>query len=619
MVELCKRREVRLLEAERKIRNTEMCGIAGFFEGDIETEELKSMISQLRHRGPDGFGLYHKDGIGLAHARLSIIDLNGGFQPIHNEDKTIWIVFNGEIFNYIELRFNLELLGHKFYTRTDTEVIVHAYEEWGETAFSQFNGQFSFALWNERRKEGYLVRDRVGIQPLFFTARNQGMYFASEIKSLLAICKFNEGLDRDQIANILTFWTTAPGQTVFKNIFELHPGHYLKYNWGGSLQIKEYWNHEYSTEREGNAYEIYKKLADACKIRLRSDVPVGAYLSGGLDSSIIASMVKTHFNNDLHTFSIEFEDGKFDESSYQRLVAKELGVKHTRFKCSQEDIAGAFETVIHHTEKPVMRTAPVPLYLLSKRVREEGYSVVLTGEGADEVFGGYDIFRENYVRRYIREHGDTENSRKLLLQLYPWMKDRISGSPSFLRKFFDSDIPSSSPYFSHEPRWRTSSKASKFFAEGMPSPSGFDDFAERFAVPEGATSLQKAQYLEFHTLFNGYLISSQGDRMLMANGVEGRFPFLDPNVINYANSMRDNSKISGMNEKFILKKMARDLIPNQVIDRKKQPYMAPDGSSFVNQFTTVDYVNEVLSPNTVADYGQPLKKEVRERKRQWIP
>lgn len=591
-----------------------MCGVAGFFNASETTETLKSMISQLRHRGPDGFGCFHRNNTGLAHARLSIIDLAGGFQPIHNEDETVWVVFNGEIFNYIELRDILEERGHRFYTTSDTEVIVHAYEEFGTSAFRLFNGQFAFALWDEKKETGYLVRDRVGIQPLFYALKD-GLYFGSEIKSLLTVSGLNKGLNKEQLANVLTFWTTAPGQTVFNGIFELHSGHYIEFSSKDKFHIVEYWNHHYRTMNIGKPEEVFNDIKDSTEIRLRSDVPVGAYLSGGLDSTITVSMVKKYFNNDLRTFSIEFEDKQFDESEYQQAVVKELGVNHTSFKCTNEDVADAFEKVIYHTEKPILRTAPVPMYLLSKRVREEGYKVVLTGEGADEVFAGYDIFRENYVRRYIRTHGDTEQSRNLLLQLYPWMGDRISKSSAFLKQFFDSDVPLHFDCFSHEPRWRTTSKTNKFFAEGMPSPLMMEEFAMMFNVPVEATPLQRAQYLEFHTLFNGYLISSQGDRMLMANGVEGRFPFLDPMVINNANERHDSDKLKGMNEKHILKQMARGLIPDIVLNRKKQPYMAPDGQCFVGD-RCPEYVNDVLSPESLKNFGyfDPKKVQILRKK-----
>ncbi len=602
-----------------------MCGIAGYF-GNNDVELLKSMISQLRHRGPDGFGFYNKNGVGLAHARLSIIDLKGGFQPIHNEDKTVWVVFNGEIFNYIELRQELVQKGHTFYTTSDTEVIVHLYEEYGADMVKRLNGQFAIALWNETTRHAYLFRDRVGIQPLYYGIDRRGdVYFGSEIKALLANPELRKGLNSSQIANVFTFWTTLPGDTVFEGIYELRPGHYFKFA-DNDYQDVEYWDHEYHQGyMDESAYSglMYETLKRAVEIRLRSDVPVGAYLSGGIDSSVITSMISKHFDNDLRTFSIEFNDKIFDESEHQKEVIDHIGVKHTSFKCSKDDVANAFEQVVYHTEKPILRTAPVPMYLLSKMVREEGYKVVLTGEGADEVFAGYDIFRENLVRRLILNDPDEERSKSLLLSLYPWMKDRISKSGSYLKKFFGGGLDDPSvDYFSHEPRWRTTSKSHLFFSGNMRKPD-FEDMSCFFTdkLAELKHPLQKAQYLEFHTLFEGYLISSQGDRMLMGNGVEGRFPFLDPKVVDFGNRLDPRLKLNltpqyDLNEKHLLKRMSRGLIPDSIIERKKQPYMAPDAESFFREGYCNPRVNDVISPESLlkSGYFNPIKVNMLRKK-----
>lgn len=598
-----------------------MCGVSGFFESYETTETLKRMISQLEHRGPDGFGIYRNGLTGLAHARLSIIDLEGGWQPIHNEDKTVWVVFNGEIFNYIELREELEKAGHCFYTNSDTEVIVHAYEQYGSLFVQRLNGQFAIALWDERNKTGFLARDPVGIQPLFYAKEGGSLYFGSEIKSLLPIKKLRKGLNKKELANVFSFWTTSPGNTVFNGIKEVRPGHYIEFSNHKSKEHR-YWSHLYNNVPKDDllaAEEVEQELKRSVELRLRSDVPVAAYLSGGLDSSITTALVRKYFSNDLRTFSIEFEDKVFDESEYQQEVSSSLGTKHTKFRCRNDDIVDVFPDVVFHTEKPILRTAPAPMHILSKHVRENGYKVVLTGEGADEVFGGYDIFRENYVRRFIIRNPDSPHTERLLRDLYPWMGDRITKSTDYLKTFFGS-LKEFVPYFSHEPRWRTTSKSQNFFSGNMPKVDDFSITNPWWDNRAPNDPLQLAQFIEFETLFSGYLISSQGDRMLMSNGVEGRFPFLDPNVIAYGDSLDPKLKLATpfgkMEEKYVLKLMAEGLIPESIVKRKKQPYMAPDGAAFFKNGKAAPYVEELLSNEILLKYGyfNPMKVSLLKKK-----
>jgi len=579
-----------------------MCGIAGYFNQRQDVDLLKNMISQLQHRGPDGYGYFADDRTGLAHARLSIIDLESGAQPIHNEDKSVWVTFNGEIYNYKELRSVLEMDGHKFYTNTDTEVIVHLYEMYGPDFVTYLNGQFAIALWDRNQKVGFLFRDRVGIQPLFWTQHfsNNAVFFGSEVKALLVNPDVNLGLDPTQTANSLAFWSTPPGRSVFKRIWEVKPGHLIKIS-GDDVKEYYYWDHKDSLSTD----DLAPTLTDSVNIRLHnSDVPVAAYLSGGIDSSLIAFLAQDAGVKDLRTFSIGFEDKEFDESGYQQEVVNELGVKHTSFTCTKQDIAANFQNVIYHTEKPIFRTAPVPMFLLSQKVKAAGYKVVLTGEGADEVFAGYDIFRENYVRRMMLEQPDAPITKKLIAQLYPWMKDRMSESEEYISKFFGAGVKDVNvPWFSHDPRWRTAGQIRRFF-DGLGA-NTTEAFAMQFPKLETIENpLERAQYLEFQTLFNGYLISSQGDRMLMANGVEGRFPFLDPRVVDLGNTMFPSEKLhvsrgGTMNEKMCVKRMAYGRIPDSVVFRKKQPYMAPDGACFFEDGKALDFVDNFLT----RDYG----------------
>ncbi|HEY0862317.1 MAG TPA: asparagine synthase (glutamine-hydrolyzing), partial [Pseudoxanthomonas sp.] len=398
-----------------------MCGIAGFSGADVRPDgaraTLERMIHPLAHRGPDGFGFHAEPGAALAHARLSIIDLATGDQPIHNERRTAWTVFNGEIFNYVELRRDLEARGHRFYTHSDTEVIVHLYDRYGDDFVQHLNGQFAIALWDGERRRLVLARDRAGIRPLYHAHRHGRVWFASEVKSLLAVVPECAQLNPRALMQTLTYWAPVDPDTLYEGVQSLPPGCLLSIEADGSQHLRAYWNWEFpdAAETAPSRYpltveqatdELRGLLVDAVRLQLRADVPVGAYLSGGLDSSGIVAVIKGFTDTPVRTFSVAFEDGEFDESEHQQAMVRHLGTDHTTLRCTRRDIGEAFPRLIRHTETPVLRTAPVPLMLLAGSVREHGYKVVLTGEGADEVFGGYDLFKEAKVRRFWARQPD---------------------------------------------------------------------------------------------------------------------------------------------------------------------------------------------------------------------
>lgn len=389
-----------------------MCGIAGIVSlqqgRPPQPDELAAMVQALQHRGPDGNGTHIDGNVGFAHARLSIIDLAGGHQPIHNETRDVWITFNGEIFNHIELRRDLERRGHAFYTHSDTEVIVHLYEQHGDDFVQHLNGQFAIALWDARAKRLVLARDRTGIRPLFHATVNGRLLFASEAKALFAVQGVPRRLDPLALAEVFTFWAPVGSRSVFEGVQSLPPGHIMVMQ-GGKTSTRCYWDWDFPTEpideggRSAGDYadELRELMIDAVRLQLRADVPVGAYLSGGLDSSIITSLIHNFTDTPLRTFSVTFEDDEFDESAHQQQLVDYLGTQHSQVRCTRADIAAAFPRALWHAEAPILRTAPTPLMLLSASVHEQGYKVVLTGEGADEVFGGYDIFKEARVRRFM--------------------------------------------------------------------------------------------------------------------------------------------------------------------------------------------------------------------------
>ncbi|MBN2038781.1 MAG: asparagine synthase (glutamine-hydrolyzing) [Spirochaetes bacterium] len=587
-----------------------MCGIAGIYHTNskrpVEKSVLDKMASTLTHRGPDENGCYVNNNTGIAHTRLSIIDLSGGSQPIFNEDKNLCVVFNGEIFNYIELKDFLEKKGHKFRTHSDTEVIVHAYEEYGKDCFKHFNGQFAIALWNEREKELILARDRVGIRPVYYSSLPDGTFvFASEVKAILKYPGIVPEIDPAGLNQVFTLWVNIPPKTVFKGVHELAPGSFMSVSSKG-ISTNTFWKMQFP---DANDYEdkplsfytgkLKEALYDATTIRLRADVPVAAYLSGGLDSSIITSLVKKYHNNDLITFSVAFSDGKFDERKFQNDMVKYINTDHRVIEATYDNIGSEFSNVVWYSEKPMIRTAPAPLYLLSGLVRDNGIKVVLTGEGADEFFGGYNIFKEDKIRRFWARIPGSKKRPGLLKTLYPYIT-REPKMERFWQSFFKKGLTDTgNKYYSHLIRWNNTSQIKQFFSSR---------YKERFSEDAVFQELDnyidpdidrwhpfcKAQYLEARLFLPGYLLSTQGDRMMMGNSIEGRFPFLDHNVIEFANTIPPEYKMYGLNEKYILKKAFNDILPDPVVYRPKQPYRAPINQCFMRDNLASSMINEEI-------------------------
>src|SRR2546422_6677918 len=597
-----------------------MCGIAGIMNLDgarVEPVLLDRMIGRVRHRGPDDCGVSIDKQVGLAYARLSIIDLVSGQQPMRNEDNTVSIVFNGEIFNYIELRAELLRRGHKFLTQCDTEVILHLYEEKGEECVRDLNGQWAFAIWDRKKQSLFLSRDRLGVSPLFYAVANHAFLFGSEIKSIFALPGVSREIDPVALDQIFPFWVTIPPRTAFEGILELPPGHSMTVH-DGKVTVKRHWTLDYgaSAETAANvpgseeeyAGKLLELLVDATRIRLRADVPVGAYLSGGLDSSVVTALIRRFTDTPLRTFSVTFDDPEFDERAYQQEVVRFLGTDHQEVRCTYEGIGRVFPEVIWHTEKPILRTAPAPLYMLSGLVRKEGYKVVLTGEGSDEMFGGYDIFKEAKIRRFCAAHPQSTTRPLLFRRLYPYQPYLQGQSDAYLRAFFHvRPHELKSEFFSHLPRWELTSKLKMFFSEDIKSQvRSHDGYADlRSTLPPGYSAWDafcRAQYLEAAYLLPGYILSSQGDRVAMAHSVEGRFPFLDYRVVEFAAGIPPYLKMKVLNEKYLLKRCANGLIPPSVMKRPKQPYRAPDGKSFFHG-SPLEYVDVLLSSDRIQQDG----------------
>ncbi|MBN1294494.1 MAG: asparagine synthase (glutamine-hydrolyzing), partial [Candidatus Latescibacteria bacterium] len=573
-----------------------MCGITGICNleesSGISLDILKKMIGYMHHRGPDETGIYIDDHVGLGSARLSIIDLIGGTQPIHNENEDLWIVFNGEIYNFPELRTDLISKGHRFYTNTDTEVIIHLYEEKGTSCLNDLNGNFAFAIWNSRTHELFLARDRVGIRPLHYTVSKSKLYFASEIKSIFVSNSIRREIDPIAMDQIFTFWTTLPGRTVFKEIYEVPPGHYLK-TVGGKITVTKYWEFPHYDKHEildWNTDRICQNVSDiicdAVRIRLRADVPVATYLSGGLDSSGVTALMSRNFKHDVQSFGIRFEEKAFDESALQKQVAEHLNIKHEEITVSNKQIREYFPEVIWHCEKPILRTAPVPLFLLSSLVRKNNIKVVLTGEGADEVFGGYNIFREDKVRRFWARQQNSRFRFLLITKLYPYIFNNQK-TGNLLKQFFGHGLSDTdNPLYSHLIRWNNTGRIKQFFSDDLKaSIDSYNCFEEIRRILPGSfytwDGLSKAQYLETILFMSNYLLSSQGDRVSMAHSVEIRLPYLDHRLIEFMAKVPAKHKIKGLNEKYILKKIFNGVLPENIVNRPKHPFRAPIDKSLL--------------------------------------
>ncbi len=602
-----------------------MCGIAGIVnlghQQPIMPDTLRRMVSAQQYRGPDESGAYLDDYIALAHARLSIIALKDGTQPIHNIDKSLWIIYNGEVFNYPELKQELINCGHKFYTSSDTEVILHLFEEKGINCLNELNGQFAFAIWNSKNRTLILARDRVGILPLHYTIQNQRLYFASEIKALFANKEINRSIDPESLDQIFTYWTTLPEKTAFSQIKELQPAHYMIIS-PYEIKIEKYWdlsfpNNSETINRKSDDLinEISDTLMDSVRVRLRADVPVGTYLSGGLDSSALTETVKKNFNNELRSFGIRFENRDYDEGKFQNEMVDFLKVNHSEITASNDAIGANLENVLWHTEKPLLRTGPIPLYILSGLVNQSGYKVVLTGEGADEVFGGYDIFKEAKIRNFWAKEPDSKLRPLLLGRLYPYIfkDDRVKQT---LIAFFKNGIDNpDDPFFSHNIRWKNTSKIKNFFSDQIKdNTKDYDSYSELLKLLPADYSywdtVTKSQFLESLIFLSNYLLSSQGDRVAMAHSVELRVPYLDHRIIELLNKVNSEIKINGLKEKYLLKQVFKKRLPSNIISRWKNPYRAPIHKALLNNNLNLvkDYCSEDAIKRTgIFEYSKVQK------------
>jgi asparagine synthase (glutamine-hydrolysing) len=593
-----------------------MCGITGFISDDGNGEKcgmLTRMTSTLMHRGPDAWGRYLADGVALGHTRLSIIDLKAGHQPMITENSAM--VFNGEIYNYLELRRELAAEGIVFSTDSDTEVALKAIEHWGTDAFARFNGQFAILFWDKKRKELLAVRDHYGVRPLFYSITAGGVFFASEMKALDASSHVRRTWAPESLLVHGLFWNTLGDETVFNEVRSLPPGSWAVFSSNALVRRGFYYRLGETESEVPETYEeakqvFRKKLEKSVSLRLRSDVPVGCYLSGGIDSSVTSYLARQIKGDRFKSFSVTFDDPSLDEGSYQNLMVKDLGTEHFSELITRDTIDACFLEVARHFERPVFRTAPVPLYVLSARVRREHIKVVLTGEGADEILCGYDVFKEIKLLEAWENGATGEEIQKVLGQLYPHL-DHYSeeGNSGLMRMYYEGFLGKmKGPGAGLAIRLHNNRILEKYLNKDWKISLSDGEIEARLAndLPPYVldwSALKRNQFLEMKTLLEGYLLSSQGDRMSMAHGVEGRYPFLDSGLVEWAFNIPHEWKMKDYQQKFILKDTFKDDLPPQILDRPKRPYMAPDLVSFIRDGVPTGNAAGFLNSATVEDYG----------------
>ncbi|MGA8226834.1 MAG: asparagine synthase (glutamine-hydrolyzing) [Xanthobacteraceae bacterium] len=598
-----------------------MCGIAGFYDpAGTERGEavLARMLSTIRYRGPDDIAGFCRDGYGIGMVRLAIVDLVGGLQPALTPDRSVALVFNGEIFNYRDLRRELADQGETFATNSEIEVLLKLYQREGLAMAPRLNGQFAIAVVDLNRRRIALIRDPFGIRPLFWTRTGEGVVFASEVKALAAHPDVRLALDPVAVLQTLRFWTVAGDRSAFAGVHQVPAGHCLTLGPGGEEKLERYWTwpfpqqqDELRLRRDEDYFEAFRGQLDAC-IRRQSmaDVEVGSYLSGGIDSTVLAVRAAQQMTGRLKTYSVTFADEGYDESPAQSEVVEHYKFRHTAIRITDADVAAAFPDVVYHAEAPLFRTAPAPLYRLSERVRQDGIKVVMTGEGADEVLLGYDLFREVKIRRFWERQPESQCRPQLFRRLYHYLPQfrnaRYAGMVIDMYK--GHLIAPQDAHYAMRIRWANGKAMENCLSKDMQQRYRDYDPVEDLArwLPPGywdAPDIEKAQQIEVALLLGNYLLSSQGDRMSMSHSVEGRYPYLDLEFVKFAASLPQNIKLRSLRDKYILRNAFRDDIPETVRTRPKVAYQAPEMKAFFADETTASTTADILSADRVDALG----------------
>jgi asparagine synthase (glutamine-hydrolysing) len=573
-----------------------MCGLVGCFDTHnqhrIDPEVIQRMTASLTHRGPDSDGYCIDEHAGLGFRRLSIIDLNCGDQPLYNEDRSIVLLCNGEIYNYRELRREMQQKGHVFYTNSDVEVLAHLYEEYGPELLHRLNGQFAFVIYDRRKQQLLLARDHFGVNPLYYAVRNGVFIFASEIKAILEHPDVPREVNLTGLDQIISFPGLISPATMFKGVQSLENGHFLVVKSGG-IHKQEYWDLDYPKlgELEYHRPEQYyvdrlhELLVESIRYRLQADVPIGLYLSGGLDSSLVAMIVeKLYPDTRRHTFSVNFADKGRSEAPYQRMIADSTKAMHHEIVFDTSDVIHRLKQIIYHTECPVKETYDTCAWELSRTVREQGVKVVLAGQGADELFAGYVGYR------FDQFHTRRPESRTLAMMVEEELREQLWGDKDL---FYEKEYAA----FREVKTALYSDAVNELFHEidclNVP-------LIDREKV-RGRHYIHQRSYLDFKLRMVDHLLTDHGDKMALANSVEARYPFLDINLIDFSREIPPELKVKNLSEKYILKRIAEHYLPKQIIQREKFGWHAPGSPELLQQGS--DWVHDLLSYDRIKRQG----------------
>ena len=565
-----------------------MCGIAGIYDlkgkNRIQRETITRMLEKIRHRGPDGMDTHIDYNIALGFSRLSLIDLEHGMQPLSNEDGSLILICNGEIYNYKELRNSMEQRGHRFRTKTDVEVILHLYEEYQTRLLNRLNGQFAFVIYDKKRGELFCARDHVGITPFFYTIVDGLFIFACEIKAILEHEWIERKVDLTAMDQMFTFPGIIAPRTMFQGISSLEHGHYLHICKEKVCNV-EYWDLEYPkqeigfTDRDIPHYldELDGILKQSIKDRLHADVPVGFYLSGGLDSSLIAYYANKYIEGERNSFSINFPDRRISEAESQKLMVGQIRSMHTESMVAPESIARLLPRTVYHSETPLKETYNTASYVLSESVHRKNVKAVLTGEGADELFGGYVGYKFDKIRGINKKEKLSDEERRLRYLIW--------GDADFLYERNFTDLL----------KWKKQIYSAQLLER-------FHEFncLNYSVVPveklKDVSIINRRSYIDFKLRLPEHLLAGHGDRMCYANSIEARYPFLDLNVIRFATQMPSELKLHHLKEKYILKKLAENKLPDKIIHRPKFAFVA-QGTPELLQLKSeeAEYLYDILS------------------------
>jgi asparagine synthase (glutamine-hydrolysing) len=561
-----------------------MCGIAGVVDMEGVGADDQALVLRMRdtmvHRGPDDAGIFVDSHAVLGHRRLSIVDLAGGAQPLSNEDRSIWIVYNGEIYNHAELRGQLEPLGHQYRTRSDTETIVHAYETWGEDCVTRFRGMFAFALWDARQQRLLLARDRLGVKPLYWTIVGTRLYFGSEIKAILASGAVRPGLREAALPELLSMRSLAGDETLFAGIRTLMPGHLLSFA-GGRATLRRYWTipRPLVRPRPRSAAEDVRQfrglLEESVRLRLMSDVPLGVFLSGGLDSSAIAALMAPMMGRPLDTFSVAFADRAYNELAYSREVARSLGARAHEVVMDDRDFFSALPRLVWHEDEPIAHPSSVSLHVVSTLASRQ-VKVVLTGEGSDELLAGYG----RYPRALMNWRAGAAYSRipSPIRALVAGGVRRLPGKAGLYarRSFLAVEQAPELHFFDNFAAinlQQLRQLLSPRLAADVRSSTVYAGVLSRFNEPDRGTALDRVLYTDLGTYLVELLMKQ--DQMSMSASIESRVPFLDHHLVEFAATLPNDRKLSGFNTKRILRDAVADVVPASVLNRSKMGFPVP--------------------------------------------